>query len=352
MKHFIAFSLLITLATLVRGQALQQTNITAKQATSKQFFIENKGQWDSRAKFVLRSGRMDLWLTDNGAVYDLYKMTPQKKVADCKDFLTDNRYLDNQKKLPNQQEQSRSGHIVKMEFEGANNTSVEAIGLEKQKTYYNYFIGNDKSKWASHVGLFASAKITNLYEDIDAVFYLDKGQPRYDIVLAPNADPSQIRMNFKGANAVKVAKDGSLILKTSMGELKQQGLLAYQMIDGKKQKVECAFKASANGRVSFKTANYNKSKGLVIDPLIWSTFLGGSGGDVGYGIALDAAGNVYTAGETTSEDFPTTVGSYQSISIPGSSYWYFGEHYVPPYEGYVAKYSFKWRFNLLFLLSR
>ena len=44
----------------------------------------------------------------------------------------------------------------------------------------------------------------------------------------------------------------------------------------------------------------------------WSTFLGGSKDDRAYGLAVDDAGYVYLAGETTSLDFPTTAGAFDS----------------------------------------
>lgn len=46
--------------------------------------------------------------------------------------------------------------------------------------------------------------------------------------------------------------------------------------------------------------------------LVYSAFLGGSGGDLGSGIAIDAVGNAYIAGETDSTDFPVTPGAYQT----------------------------------------
>ena len=46
--------------------------------------------------------------------------------------------------------------------------------------------------------------------------------------------------------------------------------------------------------------------------LVYSTYLGGSGDDVGSGIALDGAGNAYVTGHTSSTDFPTTAGAFDT----------------------------------------
>src|SRR5262249_49683866 len=63
--------------------------------------------------------------------------------------------------------------------------------------------------------------------------------------------------------------------------------------------------------------------------LIYSTYLGGSATDVGYGIALDPTGDAYVVGSTNSTNFPTTPGAYQS-SLPGGS---------PNNSGFVSKLS-------------
>jgi hypothetical protein len=44
---------------------------------------------------------------------------------------------------------------------------------------------------------------------------------------------------------------------------------------------------------------------------IYSTYLGGFPGEIGFGIAADAEGHAYVAGLTYSSDFPTTPGSFQ-----------------------------------------
>jgi hypothetical protein len=46
--------------------------------------------------------------------------------------------------------------------------------------------------------------------------------------------------------------------------------------------------------------------------LAYATFLGGSGWDAGWAIAVDEAGNAYVTGETQSSDFPTTTGAFDT----------------------------------------
>src|SRR5882672_2006616 len=52
-------------------------------------------------------------------------------------------------------------------------------------------------------------------------------------------------------------------------------------------------------------------------PLVYSTYLGGSGDDIGLGIAVDAAGNASLTGRTNSANFPTTPAAFQTV--PGGS---------------------------------
>jgi hypothetical protein len=65
--------------------------------------------------------------------------------------------------------------------------------------------------------------------------------------------------------------------------------------------------------------------------LLYSSYLGGSGRDGGRAIALDSSGNAYVAGETTSIDFPTTTGAFQTNYASGTN---------GTTDAFISKFSF------------
>jgi len=73
---------------------------------------------------------------------------------------------------------------------------------------------------------------------------------------------------------------------------------------------------------AYQTANHvaNASTAFVtkLNPsgtaLVYSTYLGGTGGDTANSIAVDSAGNAYVAGSTLSADFPVTQGAFQTTN--------------------------------------
>ncbi len=76
-----------------------------------------------------------------------------------------------------------------------------------------------------------------------------------------------------------------------------------------RQFVEGHYALDAQNHVRFELGPYDHNRPLVIDPvLVYATYVGGSGGDIGYAIAVDSNLDAYIAGVTNSTNFPTAGG--------------------------------------------
>ena len=129
--------------------------------------------------------------------------------------------------------------------------------------------------------------------------------------IQPGGDPKKINIRIEGANNLQVNNNGELVLETDLGEIKFSPPLAYQEKNGEKKPIQVAYLVHKD-HYQFKLGTYDPSLPLVIDPMLASTFLGGSGDDVGYAIAASPRGGIYVTGYTASSDFPVTSGAYDS----------------------------------------
>ncbi|MCX6257919.1 MAG: SBBP repeat-containing protein [Bacteroidia bacterium] len=284
--------------------SVSQNKISKQNTESKishNQFIKNLGQWDSRVLFMTKQKGLNAWLTRDGMIYDFY----HENISQV-NKITDNGRQDISR---------RSGHVIAMRY--GNSGNVTASGTEKKDEYYNYFIGNDPTKWASDVPLFYEVKVENMYPGISYRYYFDGQGLRYDILLSPGADISMINMTYQGAEAVSINDNGDLVLKTSLGDVIQNQLFAYQETDGKRNGVRCSFVVKNDGKIGFDAEWKDRTKPLIIDPLVFSTFVGSSSLDQINDIAVDASGIVIT-GKTAGVNFPTTTGAYD-ISQNGNT---------------------------------
>jgi hypothetical protein len=145
-----------------------------------------------------------------------------------------------------------------------------------------------------------------MYPGIDVVYYGSGAGLEYDFVVSAGTDPGRIRLRFEGSRTPRVDAGGDLLIETAQGWIKHHRPSVYQQIFGKRQKVQDARFVVRDGEVSFTVGEYDKSRELFIDPVLtYATYLGGSLDDHIHAIAIDAAGNVYVAGETWSSNFPT-----------------------------------------------
>jgi uncharacterized protein (TIGR03437 family) len=180
-------------------------------------------------------------------------------------------------------------------------------GLSPLPGKVNYFIGNNPRQWQTDLPTFARVRYRQLYAGIDLIFYggaEDQQQLEYDFVIAPHADPQQIKLVFSGADKLELADNGDLLLHIAGETLRQRRPVAYQMTAHGRAEVTANYFIN-DGQISFRLGAYNHELPLVIDPLIvYSSYLGGNNTDIAQGIAVDREGNIYLTGQTFSPNFP------------------------------------------------
>ncbi|MCC6906965.1 MAG: SBBP repeat-containing protein [Phycisphaerales bacterium] len=222
-------------------------------------------------------------------------------------------------------------------FPGSN--EVQPVAAQPRSAKFNYFVGDDDSKWASNVPSFGEVVYRNLYDGVDLHITGDgargfasesdaDGVLKYEFHVAPGADWSQIRIQYDGIESLCIDQAGSLHIATSLGTLTDAAPLVWQengatVVPAVER--EAIGNTSSNGRdarstdltipARFELVNnttytitldgpVDSNRGLVVDPnLHWMAYLGGSSDEHVYGCAVDSSGNALVTGESFSVDF-------------------------------------------------
>ncbi len=279
-------------------------------------FEQNQGQTDSQVKYMARGDGYTLFLTANDAVFSLHSSLNSRGRS-----LVGRNALSKAKMFSGKQNaQSNSSAVLHMQLSGANSLAkVDANG--KLSGSANYFIGNDPRKWRKNVPRYARVSYHDVYPGVNMAFHGAQRQLEFDFVVAPGADPQPIAFNFSGAQGMKKDESGNLIVSSTAGDVLFHKPAAYQDRNDARHAVDARFVLKADNQVSFRLGKYDHSRELVIDPSVsyaYSTYLGGSAEDDGFGIAFDSSGNAYVTGETMSTDFPRAGGVPPNTSAGGS----------------------------------
>ncbi len=189
-----------------------------------------------------------------------------------------------------------TGDGFRIDFRGVN-PAAELQGVNPLPGKSHYMMGSDPAQWRTDVPQFGGVRCHEVYPGIDLVYYGNDGELEFDFVVAPGADPASIRLALDSA--------GHPVLHTA-GDLVLDGLrLRKPRVYQGSRRVSGRYRLHER-EATFELGAYDRSQPLVIDPVLsYSTYLGGTGGSSGEGIAVDAAGNIYVTGPTASNGFPT-----------------------------------------------
>jgi hypothetical protein len=271
-------------------------------ATGGPAFIENKGQWHPDVLYFCRLGGLDAWITKWGVNYTFFKLE-EKPSAEAREPSLHEKFGRGEVEL--------IGHRVLMKLRGCA-AHPQREGRELLAGYYNYLIGNDPTRHATYVRRYQEAWVKGVYAGIDMRYYLEGGRLRYDLVVQPGGDPSQIVFGLEGSEKTYIDSEGRLVFRTRFGEVKLAELRVYQ---GDRE-IGGRF-VERPGGWGIEVGSYDPTQLLVIDPLVYSTYIGGSDGEMGYAIAVDGSGNAYVTGWTSSPDYDVTLGAFQTTNGGG-----------------------------------
>src|SRR5262249_37507418 len=252
-------------------------------------FEANAGQMDARVKFFSRGAGYGLFLMANEAVLESWKGNDNTRSS-----------------------------TLRMKLVNAN-ARPKIEGLDQLPGQSNYLIGADPKLWQRGVPNYAKVRYREVYPGVDLVFYGNQNRLEYEFVVAPGADPNTIRLRFYDAGRISADAGGDLISETANGLARRRKPEIYQEMNGERRVITGGYELRSDNQIKFRVGAYNETKPLVINPAIsYTKMLGGNGAEAGFRVAVDAAGSVYVTGVTTSTNFPTTPGAFQTAPAGGS----------------------------------
>ncbi|MBD80167.1 MAG: hypothetical protein CL840_14735 [Crocinitomicaceae bacterium] len=263
-------------------------------------FIKNQGQFKSSVLFKCEIPSGNLFLEQNRLIYDFLDLSilNQHHASETEE-----------KELPT----SIKGHCFYVNFLNANSNCVVTAN-SKFEEYYNYYLGNDPSKWASGVPLFRTVIHNNLYPSIDMHSGSKDGLLKYEFVVKKGGNPKNIQLQYEGLDKIQIKK-GELHLYTSLGQIIEERPFVYQMINGEQIVINCQY-VLKDGVLGFEfPSGYNPDHDLIIDPtLIFSTYSGSMANNFGFTATYDSEGFLYAGSIAFAiySPYPTTPGAYQT----------------------------------------
>ena len=196
-------------------------------------------------------------------------------------------------------------YVESLSYEFIDPIMWQPRGLEPLNTSVNYFSRDTTLK---DVSCYRGLIFDNVWEGIDFLLYHDEANGiRYEFHLGSGSAPGDIRLKIDGCRDAYLF-DGDLVVEGRLYRQSHTGLRTFYEDNG--VAIESEYFLTEDSELSFSIGDHDIGKAIVIDPLINSTFLGGSGEERSYTTYMDGD-DVYISGETFSPGFPTTPGCYQ-----------------------------------------
>jgi gliding motility-associated-like protein len=284
---------------------------TIQKASAQMEFVQNKGQWNDKINYKGDFSTGSFFLENRGFTVVLNKA---EDLIKRKNFFHGGNANKSAKAIF-QNDLTLHSFSYNVTFLGATINAVR-IPDKPLSIYKNFFIGNDKSKWASNCKVYNAVTYKNVYPNIDVRYYSTQEKLKYDFIVHPGGNPSAIAMRYDGVSSLSVKKK-ELIIGTSVGDVKELEPYTYQTNISKKSNVTTKYVVKDNV-VTFDVGDYDASATLVIDPqIIFCSFTGSSSDNWGYTATPGIDGSFFAGGTVDGNGYPATLGAYQTNARGG-----------------------------------
>lgn len=278
------------------------TTLAIVAQTSGVWLDPNQGQWDKSVLFATEINAGRLYVLEDGLGFNFYNPDLVHQHDEDHDHAI----------VPYE------GHYVKTTFVGALWSGKQS--LKHQSAFYkNYFLGSDQSRWKSAIHSYKEAELKDVYPGISLQYSTKNDGLKYTWIVQPHVDPSQIQIQFKGANSAQVLANGSFMMEHSFGKIFESAPYVYQIINGVQRRVDCQYRIRGD-LLTYELGAYNTSEILYIDPsLSFSSFSGSTADNWGSTATPDENGNVFGGGVVFGQGLPVTPGAYDPTFAGASS---------------------------------
>ncbi len=288
---FHSFALVPAALVALAAPAWSQRQVDRGTAPS---FVANHGQWPASVRFRARGPTTTAWLHDDGLTLVLVRATTTEPGNGGDGY-----------PIPSAE---REALALRWTFENAAG-SAPARGEDRQAGFFNFYLGSDPSAWTSGVPSYARTVQPGVAPGVDAVWQHRDGRLAYDLHVAPGASAASVVTRIDGANALRVAPDGRLLIDTELGQVSLTAPRSWEVTDGGPRPVASRFAVVDAQRFAVEVDRVDRGLPLVVDPVIeYGSYLGGTGNDTAFAVVLDDNDLAYITGWTSSIDFPGTVG--------------------------------------------
>src|SRR5262245_26513969 len=257
-------------------------------------FEANQGQADKKVKFLSHGSAYSLFLSSTEAVFQWQHGFRKEKPPTSLAMAKRSESMPRSQELKSSPSEIDNPKLVTLSLKLAGaNQAPQMGGLDQLPGKSHYFTGNDARQWHAAVPTYAKVRYRSVYPGIDVVYYGNQQQLEYDFVVAPGGDPKRIVLSFEDATnrrvRLRLDGNGDVLIRAGKAEVRQLKPVVYQESDGIRRTIAGRYVLKGHRQAGFELGDYDRSKPLVVDPVIFYFSIGEGGG----GIAIDPAGNAY-----------------------------------------------------------